>query len=178
MPLSNLSGDRVASEEREARAAYPYVCWEHPQLYPGIMVPIWAIELRAAATRSGLSGFGRALLEYLAKLFPWRASDDELMGAPPYDEDDPEAREAWEAKERADLERETKALETVAAVITVFDSLPPSVAGDGVAARNDKAQAVFDCLTASGVQFPKGALDKLRVALHTPGRDVPTARFM
>ncbi len=200
--LSALSGCKVANDEHEARAAYPYVCWEHPTLYPGIMVPVWAVEWRNACNRVGLAGFGREALRHLAKLWP---SDnghdrDERRAEELHEADDEDDYNAIEARHRAedaeDLLRHDKASIATLAAIAVLDSFVGIVAeqgdprsGNAQNAREAYAMKVLDVLEAGGLRYSPKKPDqepyardversKLLVATRLPGRQVPMARLL
>ncbi len=51
----------MVMDERVARRRYPGVAWTHPQMYPGKMVPVWAIELLKVFEHAGLTEFGQAV---------------------------------------------------------------------------------------------------------------------
>lgn len=192
-----LSGSRVLTDEREARLAYPNVCWEHPQMYPGLMCPIWAIAWRDACNRIGLAGFGREALQYLKRLFPNPAS--EAQGA-----------YAEGAAEKRALEQEQNGLQAIKAAIAVLDSYVGIVSEQGgssgaaLNAREAHAMKVLDVLEMGGLTYGKRTMkgpfradvpkerrefvnaqaerdvarSKLLVAVRIPGRDVPRARAL
>lgn len=204
MPLDDLSGCRVATDENEARKAYPHVCWEHPQLYPGIMVPNWAIALRDACTQRGLAGFGRELLKHAKRLFPPpdREPDRQEKLQQAYEDgDDVQALEArFAEQDKEDLAKEQAGLQAIKAAIAVLDSAPENLDQN---AREALAMKVVDVLEAGGLKFnrqgargpyrkdvPKErrevvneqgeretARAELLTATRIPGRDVPRARF-
>lgn len=54
-------------DEQEARRLYPGAHHRHELIYPGVLVPVWAIELREAFTPWGLHDFARQLMRLLSK---------------------------------------------------------------------------------------------------------------
>ncbi len=193
MPLSPLSGSKVLADEDEARAAYPYVCWEHPQLYPGIMCPVWAVELREAYNRVNLAAFGREMLKHVAKMFP---KEEPLMdGEEPCDPDDAEAVAKVERQRIEDREREEKGLMAVQAVIAVLDSYAGPISQGSaenvdlsIPARNALALRTLDVFEMGGMRYarPDRVHDDVKTTerarllqnVRLPGRNIPRARAL
>lgn len=167
MALSELSGSTVMPDEDHARQQYPYVCWEHPNIYPGVMVPIWAVRLREAYSHVNLGAFGREMLKHVAKLFPpsndavtEERNREELAEA--VDEDEYKALVAKHAqKARDEAEKERKGIEAVQAVIAVLQSYTgiiseqrvPGGADTSEPARSRLALQTLDLLEAAGMVY-------------------------
>ncbi len=118
MPLDTLSGSRVFPDESHARRVYPYVCWSHPMLYPGVMVPSWAVAFRDAFRRAGCNSLGRELLKHVKSLFP---PPDESMERANGVTEDHEPIDWDSPEERAHFQKEQKGLEVIKATIALLD---------------------------------------------------------
>lgn len=147
MSILSLGGDRVFTDERAARTQYPYVAHESEFLYPGLLVPVWAVELREACKNARLDAFGRELLRHVKRLFP------------SHDDDSPRA-----------VARYKQALESVAAALTVLRLALDAAAQEGPGTKETRltlAEKVLAVLFMEGRHLGPEARAKL-LATVTP----------
>jgi hypothetical protein len=65
--MPNLSGEHVI-DDKTARRYYPGVAHTHPQMYPGKMVPVWAVVMLEVLKHAGYLALGIAVNKILKRM--------------------------------------------------------------------------------------------------------------